>query len=186
MTFGFVDEHRHIWPVRTICAVLGVSVSGYYAWCRRPESKRSIENRAHLDDIRQAHAKSGGCYGAPRIHAALRAAGRQIGRHRVARLMRLAGLCGLAAIPRRVRTTDSKHDYPIAPNRLRRNFTATAPNQVWLADLTYIRTGEGWLFLAALIDMHTRKVVGWSMRETLHAAIALEALDMAIRRQRPG
>ena len=144
MTFGFVDEHRHIWPVRTICAVLGVSVSGYYAWRRRPESKRSIENRALLDDIRQTHAESGGCYGAPRIHAALRAAGRQIGRHRVARLTRLAGLRGLAAIPRRVRTTDSRHDYPIAPNRLRRNFTATAPNQVWLADLTYIRTGEGW------------------------------------------
>ena len=99
--------------------------------------------------------------------------------------MRLAGLRGLVAIPRRVRTTDSRHDYPIAPSRLRRNFTATAPNQVWLADLTYIRTGEGWLFLAALIDMHTRKVVGWSMRETLHASIALEDLDMAIRRQRP-
>ena len=156
MTFGFVDEHRHIWPVRTICAVLGVSVSGYYAWCRRPESKRSIENRALLNDIRSAHAESGGCYGAPRIHAALRAAGRCVGRHRVARLMRFAGLRGLAAIPRRVRTTDSRHDYPIAPNRLRRNFTATVPNQVWLADLTYIRTGEGWLFLAALIDMHTR------------------------------
>ena len=156
MTFGLKDEHRHIWPVRTICAVLGVSVSGYYAWRRRPESRRSVENRALLDDIRCAHAESGGCYGAPRVHAALRAAGRQIGRHRVARLMRLAGLRGLAAIPRRVRTTDSRHDYPIAPNRLRGNFTATTPNQVWLADLTYIRTGEGWLFLAALIDMHTR------------------------------
>lgn len=185
MSFGFVDEHRHIRPVRTICAVLGISASGYYAWRSRPESRRSVENRALLDDIRQTHAESGGCYGAPRIHAALRAAGRRIGRHRIARLMRLAGLRGLAAIPRRVRTTDSRHDYPIAPNRLRRNFTATAPNQVWLADLTYIRTGEGWLFLAALIDMHTRKVVGWSMRETLHASIALEALDMAIRRQRP-
>src|SRR6056297_2793264 len=121
-----------------------VSVSSYYAWRRRSESKRSIENRALLDDIRQTHAESGGCYGAPRIYEALRAAGRQIGRHRVARLMRLAGLRGLAAIPRRVRTTDSRHDYPIAPNRLRRNFTATAPNQVWLANLTYIRTGEGW------------------------------------------
>jgi transposase InsO family protein len=183
--FRFVDEHRHLWPVRTICAVLGVSASGYYAWRGRPESRRSIENRALLSDIRCAHAESGGCYGAPRVHAVLRAAGRCVGRHRVARLMRAAGLRGLAAIPRRVRTTDSRHDYPIAPNRLRRNFVATAPNQVWLADLTYIRTGEGWLFLAALIDMHTRKVVGWSMRETLHASIALEALDMAVKRQRP-
>ncbi|RVT80622.1 IS3 family transposase, partial [Rhodobacteraceae bacterium CCMM004] len=185
MTFGFVDEHRHLWPVRTICAVLGISASGYYAWRGRSESRRSVENRALLDNIRCAHAESGGCYGAPRIHAVLRAAGRRVGRHRVARLMRLDGLRGLAAIPRRVRTTDSRHDYPIAPNRLRRAFMASAPNQVWLADLTYIRTGEGWLFLAALIDMHTRKVVGWSMRETLHAEIVLEALEMAIQRQRP-
>ena len=94
--------------------------------------------------------------------------------------MRAAGLRGLAALPRRVRTTDSRHSYPIAPNRVGRDFTASAPNQVWLADLTYIPTGEGWLYLAALIDMHTRKVVGWAMRETLHAGIAVEALRMAI------
>jgi hypothetical protein len=185
MTFGFVDEHRHLWPVRLLCAVLGISTSGYYAWRRSPESRRRIENRALLGDIRRVHAESGGCYGYPRIHAALQSAGRRVGRHRIARLMRSAGLRGLVAIPRRVRTTDSRHDFPIAPNRLRRNFTAGAPNQVWLADLTYIRTGEGWLFLAALIDMYTRKVVGWSMRETLHASIALEALRMAVARQRP-
>lgn len=185
MSFGFVDEHRHVWPVRTICTVLGVSVSGYYVWRQRPESRRSVENRTLLSDIRFAHAESGGCYGAPRVHAVLRAAGRCVGRHRIARLTRLAGLRGLAAIPRRVRTPDSRHDYPIAPNRLRRNFAAAAPNQVWRADLTCIRTGEGWLFLAALIDLHTRKVVGWSMRETPHASIALDALDMAIKRQRP-
>src|SRR6056297_1280731 len=184
MSFGFVDEHRHIWPVRTICAVVGISASGYYAWRSRPESRRSVENRALLNEIRRDHTESGGCYGAPRIHAALRAAGRQTGRHRIARLMRLAGLRGLAAIPRRVRTTDSRHDYPIAPNRLRRNFTATAPNQVWLADLTYIRTGEGWLFLTALIDMHTRKVVGWSMRETLHASIARQCPNAWCKRPR--
>ena len=185
MSFGFVDEHRHLWPVRTICAVLGISTSGYYAWRRRPESRRAVENRSLLAEIRRMHAESSGCYGAPRIHATLRAAGRRVGRHRIARLMRRNGLRGLAAMPRRVRMTDSRHDYPIAPNRLRRDFAASAPNQVWLADLTYIRTGEGWLFLAALIDMHTRKVVGWSMRETLHASIAIEALEMAIKRQRP-
>ena len=99
MSFGFVDEHRHVWPVRTICTVLGVSVSGYYAWRQRPESRRGVENRALLSDIRCAHAESGGCYGAPRVHAVLRAAGRCVGRHRIARLMRLAGLRGLAAIP---------------------------------------------------------------------------------------
>jgi transposase InsO family protein len=181
MTFAFVDEHRGHWPVRLMRGVLGVSVSGYYAWRSRPESPRSLENRALLRTIGLVHAESGGSYGAPRVHAALRAAGR----HRIARLMRRSGLRGLAAIPRKVCTTDSRHDHPIAPDRLRRSFTATAPNQIWLADLTYVRTAEGWLFLAAIIDMFTRKVVGWSMRETLHAEIALEALAMAIRRQRP-
>jgi len=185
VTFGFVDEHRSVWPVRVMCRVLGVSPSGYYAWRSRPESRRTGEDRRLMAEIRDVHAGSGGVYGAPRIHATLRVLGRRIGRHRVARLMRAAGLRGLAALPRRVRTTDSRHSYPIAPNRLGRNFTAAAPNQVWLADLTYIPTSEGWLYLAALIDMHTRKVVGWAMRETLHAGIAVEALRMAIKRQRP-
>jgi transposase InsO family protein len=122
--------------MRTICAVLGVSASGYYAWRRRPESRRSVENRARLNDIRSAHSESVGCYGAPRIHAALGAAGRRAGRNRIARRMRLAGLRGLAAISRRLRTIESRHDYLIASNRLRGNLTATTPNQVWLADLT--------------------------------------------------
>jgi putative transposase len=183
--YRFVDEHRGVWPVRVMCRVLGVSASGYYAWRTRGESPRAKANHVLLGTIRAIHAESGGAYGAPRVHAVLRSHGRRIGRHRIARLMRGAGLRGLAAIPRRVRTTDSRHDHPIAPNRLRRNFTATAPNQVWLADLTYVRTGEGWLFLAALIDMFTRKVVGWAVRDTLHADIALEALAMAVERQRP-
>ena len=113
------------------------------------------------------------------------AGGRRIGRSRVERLMRRAGLRGLAALPRRTRTTDSRHAYPIAPNRLGRNFVASRPGQVWLADLTYIPTGEGWLYLAAVLDLHTRKIVGWSMRERLYTEIALEALNMAIERQRP-
>lgn len=99
--------------------------------------------------------------------------------------MRRAGIRGLAALPRRTRTTDSRHGYPIAPNRLGRNFTAARPNQVWLADLTYIPTGEGWLYLAGILDMHTRKLVGWSMRKTLPTEIAIDALSMAVQRQRP-
>ncbi len=99
--------------------------------------------------------------------------------------MRRAGIRGLAALPRRTRTTHSRHAYPIAPNRLARNFATSTPNEVWLADLTYIPRGEGWLYLAGVLDMHTRKLVGWSMRETLHTQIALEALAMAIERQRP-
>ena len=138
MRFGFVDEHRDVWPVRMMCRVLEVSVSGYYAWRSRPESARSQANRALLEDIRLAHAESGGAYGAPRVHAVLRGHGRRVGRHRVARLMRCAGLRGLAALPRRVRTTDSRHGHPIAPNRLGRNFEAARPNQVWLGDLTYV------------------------------------------------
>ena len=150
MKFGFVDEHRQVWPVRVMCAVLGLSASGYYAWRSRPESPRSVANRALTEDIRLIHAESSGCYGSPRVHATLRQHGRRVGRSRVERLMRRAGLRGLAALPRRARTTNSRHGYPIAPNRLARNFEATAPNQIWLADLTYIPTGEGWLYLAAI------------------------------------
>lgn len=169
----------------SLCAVLGVSPSGYYAWRSRPESRRAAEDRSLTEEIRAVHEQSGGTYGAPRVHAALCARGRRTGRKRIARLMRHADLRGVAALPRRVRTTDSRHRLPIAPNRLARSFTASAPNRVWLADLTYVPTGEGWLFLAAIIDMFTRKVVGWAMRETLHADIAIDALRMAIQRQRP-
>lgn len=185
MKFGFVDEHRNVWPVRIMCAALGLSASGYYAWRTRPESRRACANRALLEDIHRIHADSSGTYGSPRVHAVLRGHGRRVGRSRIERLMRRAGLRGLAALPRRTRTTDSRRGYPIAPNRLGRNFTSQAPNQVWLADLTYIPTGEGWLYLATVLDLFTRKIVGWSMRPTLHVEIALDALQMAIQRQRP-
>jgi len=146
MKFGFVDEHRKVWPVRLMCTVLGLSASGDYAWRSRPESRRAAANRALLDDIRLIHAESSGTYGSPRVHAVLRGHGRRLSRSRIERLMRRAGLRGLAALPRRTRTTDSRHGYPIAPNRLARNFSAARPAQVWLADLTYIPTGEGWLY----------------------------------------
>ena len=185
MKFGFVDEHRSVWPVRVMCAALDLSASGYYAWRSRPESRRAASNRALIDDIRLIHAESSGTYGSPSVHATLRRHGRRVGRARIERLMRRAGLRGLAALPRRTRTTNSRHTYPIAPNRLGRDFATVAPNQVWLADLTSIPTGEGWLYLAAVLDLSTRKIVGWSMRETLHTEIATEALTMAIERQRP-
>lgn len=183
MKFGLVDEHRAVWPVRVMCAALGLSASGYYAWRARPESLRAQTNRALTDDIRLIHAESGGTYGAPRIHAVLIGHGRRVGRSRIERLIRRVGIRGLAAVPRRTRTTDSCHSYPIAPNRLARNFMTQAPNQVWLKDFAYIPTGEGCSTLPACL--HTRKLVGWSMRETLHTQIALEALAMAIERQRP-
>ena len=130
MKFGFVDEHRAMWPVRVMCQALGLSASGYYTWRCRPESARSAANRALPVDLRLIHAESSGTYGSPRVHAMLRAHGRRVGRTRIERLMRHAGIRGLAALPRRTRTTDSRHGYPIAPNRLGRNFTTQAPNQV--------------------------------------------------------
>ena len=153
---------------------------------KRAESKRATANRQLLEEIRRIHLESSGTYGSPRIHAVLRRTGQFVGRSRIEILMRCAGLRGLAALPRRAGTTDSRHTYPIAPNRLARNFTAEKPNQIWLADLTYIATGEGWLYLAAILDGCTRKIVGWSMRDTLHTEIALDALAMALERQRPG
>ena len=139
-----------------------------------------------MDEIRTAHAASGGCYGSPRVHAALRAGGRSVGRRRVERLMRRHGVPGLVAQPRRVQTTNSRHALPVAPNLLDRKLTARAPNQVWLADLTYVATGEGWLCMAAVMDLHTRKIIGWSMRDHLRAELATSALLMATQRQRPG
>lgn len=186
MRFRFIEGHRGVWPVPGMCEVFGVSRAGYYAWRSRPESKRAAENQALLGDIRRVHEASQGRYGSPRVHAALRASGRRVGRRRVERIMRRHGVRGLVARPRRVRTTDSRHALPVAPNLLDRKFTAARPNQIWLADLSYIPTEEGWLYLASVMDLHTRKVVGWAMRDHLRAELASSALAMAIQRQRPG
>ena len=188
MRFGFVDEHRDVWPIAVMCRVLGVSVSGYYAWRSRPESARSRANRALLDVVRVVHAESGGTYGAPRVHAALQALGRRVGRHRVARPDSGARACaGWPPCLLRVRTTDSRHGHPVAPSRLGRNFEAARPNPVWLADLSRVRTGEGWLFLAAILAPRTRarSGAGRCAGRLARAWIALEALEMAVRRQRP-
>ncbi len=186
MKFRVVEDCRDAWPVQALCRVLGISTAGYYAWRSRPESKRAVEDRALLADIRQAHADSGGRYGSPRVHAALRAHGRRVGLGRVERPMRRHSLRGLVAQRRRVQTTDCRHAFPVASNLLDHKFSATSrPNQVWLADLTYIPTGEGWLYMAAIMDLHTRKIVGWSMRDHLRAELATSALPMATQRQRP-
>ncbi|MBT1516523.1 MULTISPECIES: IS3 family transposase [Bradyrhizobium] len=136
-----------------------VSPAGYYAWRSRPESRRSAANRELVDDIKRVHHETRGRYGSPRIHIELKAQGRGVSRGRIERLMRRHGVRAIMAQPRRVRTTDSRHDFPIAPNLLDRNFTAAAPNRIWLADITYIETGQGWLYLAAVMDLYSRRIV---------------------------
>lgn len=180
----FIKANVADFPVEVMCEVLGVSRSGYYAWASRAESTRAAADRALAAAIRTAHAASRGRYGSPRVHAELRAHGRQVSRKRVARLMRGMGLAGRRRRRFR-RTTDSRHAFPIAPNLLARNFTAAGPDRVWLADLTYLWTAEGWLYLAVVLDLHTRRVVGWAMADHLGHELALAALDMAIARQRP-
>lgn len=180
----FIQQNVADFPLQLLCEVLGVSRSGYYAWAKRAESARAQEDRALSSEIQAAHQASRGRYGSPRVHAELRAQGHRVSRKRIARLMRRMGLA--ARRKRRFRrTTDSRHAFPIAPNLLARNFTAQAPNRVWLADITYIWTEQGWLYLAAVLDLYTRKVVGWAMAEHLGQDLALAALDMAIRRQQP-
>jgi transposase InsO family protein/transposase-like protein len=183
-SYGFIRDHVATCPVQLLYEVLGVSRSGNSAWASRPESARPIADRNLAAAIRVSHEGRRGRYGSPRIHAELRAQGRRIGRKRVARLMRGMGLS--ARRKRRFRrTTDSAHALPVAPNRLARGFTAAAPDHVWLGDLTYIGPAEGWLYLAVMLDLFSRRIVGWAMADHLRHELALAALDMAIARQRP-
>jgi transposase InsO family protein len=186
MSFRLIEDHRDTWPVRVLCEALEVSPAGYYAWRKRKPSARATANGELVAAIRRAHDDSGGRYGSPRVHAVLQAQGRGTSRGRIERLMRHYGIRAIMAPPRRVRTTDSRHTLPIAPNLLARDFTAAAPNRIWLADITYIPTGEGWLYLAAVMDLFSRKIVGWAMRDHLRTELASSALAMAIRQQHPG
>jgi putative transposase len=186
MRFRFIEDRRVDYPVRVMCDVLDVSRAGYYAWRSRPESTRSVENRRLVEEIRRVHHDHRGRYGSPRVHVELKAQGRGASRGRVARLMRRHGIRAITARPRRVRTTDSRHDYPIAPNLLDRNFVAAAPNRIWLADITYIETDQGWLYLAAVMDLYSRKIVGWAMQDHMRVELPSAALRMAISAQRPG
>jgi len=186
MRFRLIEDQRDVWPVRVMCDAFNVSPSGYYAWRSRPESAREIANRELRVDIRRVHADQRGQNGAPRIHAELRAEGQIVSRKRVERMMHRHGIRAHAPRRYRVCTTDSKHALPIAANLLDRNFVAEKPDQIWLADITYIPTGEGWLYLAVILDLFTRKVVGWSMREHMRAELTMAALTMAIQRRHPG
>lgn len=184
MKFGFIQTEKATYPVRVLCRTILVSASGFYAWCRRGRSLRAQEDAALKVEIRAAHAASGKRYGSPRIHEDLKADGQQVGRKRVARLMREEGIEGQRKRRFRV-TTDSRHSLPVAGNQLNRNFTAVAPNKIWVTDITYIWTREGWIYLAAILDLFSRRVVGWSMDSSLNRTLALDALGMALRTRHP-
>ncbi len=184
MRFRFIEDRRADYPVTVLCDVLGVSPAGYYAWRTRPESRRSIANHDLLSEIRRVHRDNRGRYGSPRVHAELRDRG--VSRGRIERLMRRHGIRAIMARAWRPRTTDSRHDLPIAPNLIDRNFAAATPNQVWLADITYIRTDQEWLYLAAVMDLYSRRIVGYAMGDHLRTELPLAALRMALKARRPG
>ena len=179
-----MKANQAVYPVATQCRLLGISPSGYYAWRRRPPSARTQANEALTERIRAIHALSQGTYGMPRIHAELAAEGEQVSRKRVARLMRTAGLQGVSR-RKRMRTTVRAEAVRPAPDLVDRNFTASAPNQLWVADITYGPTWAGFLYLAVVIDAFARRVVGWSMANHLRTELVLNALNMALWQRRP-
>jgi putative transposase len=185
--FRFIRAEKANHAVRTMCRVLKVSPSGFYAWCKRPPSKRSIEDSRLTAEVQAIFDEHKARYGSPRITEELQANSIRIGRQRVRKLMRLASL--RAKQPRSwVRTTDSRHGHPVAPNLLNRQFAVDEPNRVWVGDITYLPTKQGWLYLAVLVDLFSRAVVGWSMSRRIDQKLTLDALDAALlrRRVRPG
>lgn len=183
--FRLIDAERACLPVALLCRMLGVSRSGYYAWKTRPPSRRSREDAALAEKIREAHERSRQTYGYPRVHAELRALGERCGRGRVARLMRKAGLRGCMR-GRKKRTTRRDPGAAPAPDLVCRRFAAAAPDRLWVADITYLKTDEGFLHLAFILDAHSRRVVGWSMASHLRTELVVDALEMALWRRKPG
>jgi putative transposase len=184
MRFRFLARERATFPVRGLCRLLGVAASSFYAWLRRGPGRRASDDAGLARRINAIFAASRRTYGSPRVHAELRAQGVRVGRKRVERLMREGGL-GVTTPRRAPRTTDSRHDRPVAPNLLGRRFAADRPDAIWLADISYVPTEEGWLYLAAIKDLATREIVGWSMAGHLRADLACDALLMAIRGRQP-
>ena len=185
MKFAFVKDHRRRWPVSVICRVLRVARSGFYAWLKRKPSARHRRQQELLAKIRVAHAENRELYGSPRVCRALRIGGEVVCRNTVAKLMRQAKVRAKAKRKFVPRTTDSAHERPVADNVLARDFAAEAPDRKWLADITYVPTGEGWLYLAGVLDAFSRRVVGWSMADHMETDLVAEALEMALTHRRP-
>jgi len=184
MRYAFIEGHRPMWRLPNMCHALEVSKSGYFAWRDGREAPRRSRDRALSVHIQAIHQQSRKTYGSPRIHHELKEQGMAVGKKRVERLMKSAGIAVLP-LRRFVTTTDSDHDQPIAPNLLEQDFSASAPNQRWVTDITYIPTDEGWLYVAAIMDLFSRRIVGWAMETTMHRSLVLKALDMAVTDRRP-
>ena len=189
MRFFFIQQHCQQYPIELMCTLLEVSRSGYYVWLKRydqepgPRAKRREELKEKIEQVFQESHQT---YGSPRVYQELKAQGQAVCENTVAKLMKQQGLCSVVRRRFKVRTTDSSHAYPVSPNRLERCFEQALPNQAWCADITYVPTDEGWLYVAAVIDLCSRKIVGWSMADHLRAELCTEALKMAVSQRRPG
>jgi putative transposase len=181
-----IQSMSKAYPIRELCAVLEVTRSGYYAWRRGCETVREMTNRLWIERIRRVYQENKGRYGSPRVTEQLRHEGYRCNRKRIERLMRLYGLKGRSSRKRRMCTTQSDHHQPVAPNLLLGRAAPSRPNEVWVADITYVRTAEGWLFLAAVMDLYSRQILGWSVWDSLHANGAVQALQRALARRRSG
>lgn len=184
MRYAAIDALRAYYPLQVLCEVLSVSRSGYHEWKTRRPSKQSQANTALVEQIKTIHANTFGAYGSPRIHQTLVQRGQRIGRERVRRLMKAHRIVGRHR-KKRCHTTDSNHGLSIAPNRLNQYFACAQPNRIWLADISYVATQEGFLYVAAMKDLCTKKIVGWSMSSSIDAQLVLDALRMAVARQQP-
>ena len=186
MTYRFIDQHKEQWPVRWLCQTLGVFPVGYYAWRQCPRSAGQQRRNTLLVEIRSIHAQFKARYGSPRIHAELVARGHDCCVNTVAKLMREADIAAKTARKFRCTTTDSDHDLPVAENLLDRQFDPAAANESWVADITYIPTREGWLYLAAVEDLYSRRVLGWALADHMKSRLVVDALELAVQRRLPG
>ena len=185
MRYLFLSRQPSFFPVRVMCRVLQVSAAGYYDWLHRPPRVTEKRRESLAEAIRSIHADVKGRYGSPRMHAELKGRGHACSVNTVAKVMKSLGIQAISHRKFRVRTTDSNHEFPVARNELDQDFTATKPNEIWLSDITYIPTREGWLDLAAVEDLYSRRVVGWSMGTTLESRLVVDALHMAVAQRFP-
>ena len=186
MKFRWILQHRKCWPVSVMCRVLAVTRSGYYGWSRRGPGRRQAAEQKLAARIRVVHAASRGIYGSPRVHQELLAQGVQVCQNTVAKVMKRQGLRSRICKRYIPRTTDSNHRHPVVGNRLERDFAASEINRKWACDITYVPTDQGWLYLAVVMDLCSRRIVGWSMADHLRAQLATDALQMALGQRRPG